>query len=197
MNAFRLVITLSALILAGGCAPVKNLASNEYELTAFSAKRLAAKPRQVSILVTQPDSAAAIQTEQMIYMKKPYQVEPFAKNVWVSPPAEMLYPLIVQSLQASGYFSAVASSPYNQGAQYRLDTQLLDFKQDFIKRPSVFEFTAKVVLTRVKGNESLGSQVIHLDIKCPKDTPYGGVIAANEAARQFTARVTDFVTRRI
>lgn len=197
MQAFAKRIVASGLLLLTGCSPVKNLATNEYNLTAFSARHFTSKPHSASILVTQPDAAAAFQTDQMLYMKKPFQLEPFAKNVWVSQPAEMIYPLMVQSLQASGYFSTVASSPYNQGAMYRLDTQLLDFKQNFIKYPSVFEFTAKVVLTQVKDNRSLGSQVIHLDIKCPKESPYGGVVAANEAAYQFTERVTGFVMGRV
>ncbi len=140
---------------------------------------------------------AGHQTDQMLYVKKPYQIEAFVKNEWVSPPAEMLYPLLVQSLQRSGYFYAVASSLYNVEADYRLDTQLLNLEQNFLKKPSAMDVTVKIVLTRVADNKVIASRIISQHIACPMDTPYGGVIAANKATLQLTATVTNFVISNI
>ncbi len=147
----------------------------------------------ITLLVTTPDAAAGYQTEQMLYVKKPYALEPFVKNAWVNPPADMLYPLILQSLQRTNLFEAVTSNAYTLGATYRLDTQLLSLQQNFLKKPSVLEFSAKVVLTHVSDNNVLASKIINLRILCPSDTPYGGVIAANKATQQFTAALTHFV----
>lgn len=171
------------------------MATNQYQLTTYSAKKIASHPHSITLSVTTPEATSGYQTNAMQYVKKPFQVEPFAKNTWVSPPADMLFPLLTQSLQASGYFAAVVSSPYNQGAEYRLDTQLLTLKQNFLKRPSVLEFSAKVALIHVEDNRVLSSQVIGIEIPCSMDTPYGGVLAANQATRLFTEQVVHFVIK--
>ncbi|STP14063.1 Uncharacterised protein [Legionella bozemanae] len=54
-------------------------------------------------------------------------------------------PFNLQSLQRTNLFEAVTSNAYTLGATYRLDTQLLSLQQNFLKKPSVLEFSAKVV----------------------------------------------------
>lgn len=189
------LIFLCLMILA--CSPVKTPDTNEYQLSAFSSKHWVNKLHPVSILVTAPEAVASFQTEEMLYIKKPYQLESFVKNEWSAPPADMLFPLIVKSLQKTGYFYAVASSPYNEAADYRLDTQLLTLDQSFLKKPSVVEFTVKIVLTRTNDNKVIASKIIHLMTPCASDTPYGGVVAANQASMKFTGILADFIISRI
>jgi cholesterol transport system auxiliary component len=188
----NLGLCLISLLLVA-CSPVKIPATNQYQLTSYSNKQLTKHPQHVALWVTQPDAAAGYQSEQMLYVNKPFQLESFVKNSWSNPPADMLYPLMVQSLQKSGVFYAVLSSSYSQGADYRLDTQLLSLEQSFLRRPSVLQFSAKLVLTRVSDNKVMGSKIISLQIPCPADNPYGGVVAANQVTRQFTARMSEFV----
>lgn len=197
MRLLRIVLLTLCFFLLPACSPVKKIVTNQYQLNAFSVKKLTSHPGNMTLSVSTPEAMAGYQTEAMLYMNKPYQIEHFAKNSWVSPPADMLFSLITQSLQATGYFEAVVSSPYNQGADYRLDTQLLALKQNFLKRPSVLEFSAKVALFHVEDNQVLASRIIHIDIPCATDTPFGGVVAANEATRQFTAQVVQFVMSHI
>jgi cholesterol transport system auxiliary component len=179
------------------CSPVKIPATNQYQLTEYSNKHFVKNPRPIALWVTAPEAVAGYQTNQMLYITKPFQLEPFAKNTWTNPPADMLYPLMVQSLQGTGYFHAVMSSVYSQGADYRVDTQVLSLEQNFLKKPSVLEFSAKVVLTRVSDNKVIASKIISQNVPCLADTPYGGVVAANRAARQFTAVMSGFVVSHI
>jgi cholesterol transport system auxiliary component len=74
-----------------------------------------------------------------------------------------------------------------------LDTFLINLDQLFLSRPSHIELTVKVVLTHVSTNRILASKIIHLQIACPYDTPYGGVVAANKATGELTALVSTFV----
>lgn len=189
-------VSIVFLMLAG-CAPVKITASNQYQLSAYSVKHIGANTGRTTLMVAAPDAVAGYQTEQMLYIKKPFQIEAFAKNAWTNPPADMLYPLMIQSLQGTGFFYAVTTNAYTQGAGYRLDTQLLALEQNFLKKPSVLEFSVKVVLSTIEDNKVLASRIISLQIPCPTDNPYGGVIAANRATRQFTSILTDFVTSHI
>jgi len=192
----KLLSTFALSILAGAltsCSPVKLPVSSQYQISSYSTKQLAIKPSYNTLLVTTPEAVAGYQTEAMLYIKKPYQLEAFTKNAWIDPPANMLYPLLIQSIQRTGYFSAVASSPYTQGADYRLDTQVLHIDQNFLTKPSVLEFSVKFVLTRVSDNKIIASGIINQNLPCPQDTPYGGVIAANKASLLITEAVARFV----
>ncbi|WP_242602160.1 ABC-type transport auxiliary lipoprotein family protein [Legionella nagasakiensis] len=177
--------------LVTACA-VKTPVNNQYKLEAFSCKTAKGHAAS-SILLTQPEAVAGYQTEQMLYMIKPFELNPYAHSAWVGAPASMLFPLMLQSLQYSNYFSAVASTPYGDKADYRLDTQLIELHQNFLVNPSKIQFVAKVVLTYVADNHVIASTIIRREVQCPENTPYGGVLAANIAAKEFTALMTDFV----
>lgn len=196
MNKYSVFLTSITLLLTA-CSPVKLPVTNEYQLNAYSSKQLAKRPKHLTLLITAPEAMADYQTEQMLYVNKPYKLEAFAKNAWSSPPAEMLYPLLMQSVQRSGFFHAVTSTPYAEEADYRLDTQLVRLQQNFLQKPSVLEFAIKVTLTHISDNKVIGSQIISQHIPCPMNTPYGGVIAANKASQNITAAVAQFVVSRI
>lgn len=193
MKFLNFLFLSAGIVALSACSPVKSPVTNQYQLSSYSTKKFGPNSRSVTLLVTAPEAVAGYQTEQMLYMDKPYQVESFAKNAWANPPADMLYPLLIQSLQKAEYFYAVASSPYSAPADYRLDTQLLSLKQNFIKKPSVIEFSVKIALTRIEDNKVVASRILTQYVPCPTDTPYGGVIAANQASHRFTAIAAEFV----
>ncbi|KTC95000.1 ABC-type transport auxiliary lipoprotein family protein [Legionella feeleii] len=197
MNKFGLILLFCAHCLLTACSPIKTPITNQYKLAAFSNKQLAANAAHQSILVTTPDAVAGYQTEQMLYIQQPFELGSFAKNAWIDPPADMLFPLIVQSLQRSGYFYAVASTPHSEQTDYRLDTQLIALQQNFLRKPSVLDLVVKVTLTHVSDNRVVASKVISQHVCCPMDTPYGGVIAANRATENLTAEVTNFVVNHV
>lgn len=179
------------------CSPVKTIVTNQYKLDTWSNRRLAAHTSGRSILVTHPEAATGYQTDQMLYVKKHFEVSSFAHNAWVGPPGDMLLPLIIQSLQNSGYFSAVSSSPNNEETDYRLDTQLIELQQVFIKHPSEINLSVKAVLINVHNERIVASRIFRLCVPCPADNPYGGVVAANQATKQLTAGLTDFIANNI
>lgn len=197
LKILQTLVIVPGLVLLVSCSPVTLPESNQYQISSYSAKSLVPGESSNTLLVTNPEAVAGYQTEAMLYIKTPYQLEAFAKNAWVNAPANMLYPLLIQSLQHSGYFAAVSSSPYSQGADYRLDTQVLRLDQNFLKKPSVLEFAVKMVLTRVSDNHIIGSRIISEALPCPMDTPYGGVIAANKASLRITDAVSRFVVSSI
>lgn len=193
MKRIKMVLLLSVFLLATACSPVKMPVSNQYKLESYSAKKIASKPTRHSLLISLPDAIPGYQTEQMLYTDKPFELSNFAHSAWISSPANMLYPLIIQSLQHSHYFFAVASGPDADKTDYRLDTQLIELQQSFLTKPSKMRLIANVVLTHIDDSRVVASRVISVTIPCPADTPYGGVIAANQAAHTFTAHLSDFV----
>ncbi len=192
-----LTVFISSSVLFSACSPVQTTSTNQYKLSAYSQKGAIRSAKKMTIFVSQTEAAASYRTEQMLYVKKPFSLTAFSKNSWVNPPADMLFPLIIQSLQRSGYFYAVTSNPSLASADYRLDTLLLELQQSFLVKPSVVALGAKVVLIRVSDSRVIASKIISVHVKTPFDTPYGGVIAANRATTNFTAELTSFVSKHI
>ncbi len=197
MNKLIVFIVTSLCGLLTACAPIKNAVNNQYKLETFSAKKIASLRSSRSILVSQPDAIPGYQTEQMLYVDKQFELSSFAHNAWISSPANMLYPLITQSLQHSHYFYAVASGPDADKTDYRLDTQLIALQQNFLTKPSKVELIANVVLTHISDGRIVASRIFNERVPCSEDTPYGGVVAANKAALTFTNRLTQFVVKQV
>lgn len=197
MTKLPILIIVCSQLLLSACSPIKPAITNQYKLSLFSGKKLNTHTKRQSILITQPDAVAGYQTEDMLYVKKPFEISSFAHNSWISAPANMLFPLILQSIQRANYFYAVATTPNSDQTDFRLDTQLIELQQDFLKKPSEIHLLAKVVITHVSDNHVVASRVIAEHVPCPEESPYGGVIAANKAAERFTAELTQFVTSEV
>ncbi|HVT61884.1 MAG TPA: hypothetical protein VHD33_00140, partial [Legionellaceae bacterium] len=116
-----------------------------------------------------------------------------AENAWMSPPAAMLFPLMVSSIESSRYFYAVAVDPNVSKTDYRLESEVIRLQQNFLVKPSQLELVMQVMLIQTNTNKVLATNTIYERIPCPSDTPLGGVIAANQAASKLTRRITYFV----
>lgn len=197
MKKFIAISLTGITFLLSACGPIHNAVNYQYKLESFSTKKKTGAHRKYTILVSQPDAIAGYQTEQMMYINKPFELSNFAHSAWISSPANMIYPLITQSLQHSGYFHAVASGADVDKADYRIDTQLIELQQNFLNHPSQVQLTANVVLTHIPDNRIVSSRLIQEKISCSEDTPYGGVIAANKATYLFTATLSNFVIQQI
>ncbi len=195
LNSKRWLPLCGALLIA--CSPIKTPVSDQYKLESFSTKKIALQKTKQSLLISQPDAMPGYQTEQMLYTDKPYELSVFAHNAWISAPANMLYPLIIQSLQLNDYFFAVASGPDADTTDYRLDTQVIAFQQNFLTKPSTLELTVQAVLNHVSDGRVVASKMFKERVPCPQDTPYGGVIAANQAVYAFTAKLNSFVIKHV
>lgn len=184
---------LASLLMLVACSPAKNEISHHYKMSGYSTKRYHTKPGKSTLLVTQTQAAAGYQSDDMLYIKKPFSLESFSKNGWVDPPANMFFPLLVQSLEQSNRFRAVASTPFAEPTNYRLDTQLIELHQNFLQRPSVIQLSVKATLSNAESAQIIASHIFRQQVPCPSDNPYGGVIATNTASQKITHDITRFV----
>ncbi|MCX7118201.1 MAG: ABC-type transport auxiliary lipoprotein family protein [Legionellales bacterium] len=195
MKKLACLICVSLILTA--CSAIKVPVSHQYKLDAFSAQTTGHKKTNLTLLVSVPEALAGNQTEQIHYLQKPYALDSFVNNAWVSSPANMIYPLIIESLQKTHYFHAVASGPYADRANYRLDTQLISLQQNFQVKPSIVDLVVHGVITHIEDNRIVASRTFHERAISPSDTPYGGVIAANLAVKTFTSNLSSFVVKEI
>lgn len=186
-------IYIFLMLLLSACSSIKPNIINHYSLTQYSAKKIADKPTAHTLLVSTPEAVAGFQSDQMKYTTKPFALSSFTKNAWSNPPASMIYPLLIQSLQKSGYFEAVGSGAFVNKAEFRLDTQLLELKQDFTCHPSVIKLKMKAMVIRISDNYLLSARIFEIQVPCPQNAPYGGVVAANKATSILTEKITNYV----
>lgn len=188
-------MVLLSLLCSTGCSPVKLQNINQYRIEAVSSKQLTTRPSNATLMVSTMKAASGYDDKTMMYVAKPYQLEAFSKNEWVAPPAAMLNIALVESLQNSGYFRAVVMPPYSEYTRYRLNATLLELKQSFLKVPSEVTLILKVELLDLTKGAVLSSRRFVIKRKTSADTPYGGVIATNEATKAMMEKIAQFVVK--
>lgn len=190
----RIILITAFLGLLTGCGGIKLPVTQQFQLTQFSHRVYQKNANNhASLFVSPPEALRGYDSVKMNYSTQPYEVKSFAHHAWLGSPASMIHPLLTQSLQNSGYFRAVSSGIYSDKTDYRLDTQVLMLQQNFMTRPSQMFLVMKLVLNDVQQTRVVASKIFQYRIPCPSDTPYGGVLAANEAVKRFTADAVQFV----
>jgi cholesterol transport system auxiliary component len=189
---------LSALL--GGCArsllpePAASpaLFALSGEIDAPTATAPAATSR--TLIVNLPRAAPGFDTSQIAYVRRPYEIEYFTHNQWVDTPSNMLAPKMVRAIERTGAFQAVLGSPTSAIGQYRLETEIARLQQDFSTSPSHVRLTLRAVLIDTATRKVVASREFDARVDAPTDDPYGGVIAAQQAANQVVADLASFCT---
>ena len=187
-------IAISLIFILSACTSIKLPVTQQYQLTQFSHQVYQKPHGQYTLFVSPPEALRGYDSIKMNYSTKPYEVKAFAHHAWLGSPAQMIHPLLTQSLQTSGYFKAVSSGIYSDKTDFRLDSQLLMLQQNFMTTPSQLFLVMKLVLNDVKNNQVIASKIFQYRLPCPSDTPYGGVLAANQAVKKFTKDAVGFVS---
>jgi cholesterol transport system auxiliary component len=191
---FRFIVC-SFILGLSACTSIKLPVTEYYQLTQFSQKTYQSPHGQSSLFVSPPEALRGYDGIKMNYSTQAFEVKSFAHHAWLGAPALMIQPLLTQSLQSSGYFKAVSSGIYSDKTDYRLDSQLLMLQQNFMTKPSRVFLVMKLVFNDTRNNQVIASKIFQYRIPCPQETPYGGVLAANQAVKQFTADAVKFVAQ--
>lgn len=153
-------------------------------------------PQGPSLSVSVPIANVATDGPQMRYQRVPYQLETFTQSRWMEAPARMLLPLLVNTLESSGAFSAVLgadTAPF--GGVYRLDTELLHFKQDFLVKPSAMHIALRAQLYDMAQHQLVASTVLEYRQAAATNDAEGGVRAANEILPKILQDLQAFVVQ--
>ncbi len=99
------------------------------------------KTHPAILLVFAPETSTVYDTTQMAYAARPYQIAYFSRTEWGERPPQMIHPLLVQTLQKAGYFSAVVTPPFMGHYTHALRTEILALQQDFTAEPATLRLT--------------------------------------------------------
>lgn len=186
------------MVLLSGCSlgPVKSTPVSSYTLTAGEQTPQPTRHSKQVLLIATPTAASGYQSADMIYTLDRYELKSFAKHRWVAPPADMLQPLLLQSLQNSGCFGAVVAPPFSGSADLVLDTKILTLQQEFSGNTSQVTLALQTTLSDSTTHKVVLNQQLQTTVSVSVNTPYAGVIAANQATQQLLQEITQRVCHR-
>lgn len=188
------VIAVSVFVLSG-CnllSPVKK-DSKTYIFNQIPCD-IPQKPKgHITLVVALPEARSMNSTTNIAYSLKPYQVAYYSQNEWIETPAQMLQPLIIQTLQKTNHYTAVLSAPYFGPFDYTLNTQILFLQQAFTLTPPVVQLTVRAQLSRSGTNQLIAVKQFEVNEPIHCCTPYAGVLATNAAVSKVLAELADFV----
>jgi cholesterol transport system auxiliary component len=196
MISYRIVHASCVLVVlaVSGCISFRggSEAVHTYQLSREGGQREvhAADGNSPVVQLSPPQAEPGFETPRMVYLKRPYELEYFATNLWADTPASMLTPLLVQSLTQSGIWRDVVLLPSSVPGDYRLDIYGFALQQEFLQQPSRVRVTALAQLVDLRQSTILGMQRFEAIEPAPSENAYGGVIAANRAVALLLDQIT-------
>jgi cholesterol transport system auxiliary component len=187
MMNYRLAHVVCALLAltAAGCLSPRTDSSeiHTYQLS-LDGRPSEARPGKRDgpvLLVSQPQAEPGFETQRMVYVKRPYELEYYALNQWADTPVRMFTPLLVQALNQNDAWHAVIPLPSSIRGDYRLDTYGFLLQQEFLQQPSRVRVMVRTQLVDLKESTILSTRAFEGVENATSENPYGGVQAANRA----------------
>lgn len=165
---------------------------DRYLLEYAPAEVLPAAANAPVLLISTPDAHGAYATSRIAYMQQQYGLRYYVNSRWADTPANMLAPLLVDAIDAGGYFQAHDAGTGQVAAELRLDTDLTRFHQDFTVKPSVMHITMRAQLVNLREQRVLATRVFDVRVAAQSEDTYGGVQAANRALAQLLPQLVRF-----
>lgn len=199
VQMWRLVIVAVALLVMQGCLPARpGPVIQTYQLNPMPDPERTARPVYqpvpATLLVSTPKARAGFDTPRMAYVQRPHELQYFTKNQWADTPARMLVPTLTQALEQSRIWDAVVVMPSIVRGDYRLDIDNLVLQHEFLQSPSQIHLSLRAQLIDVKEPCVLGTTDFDVLQPAPSDDPYGGVLAANQAAAKLLEQLVAWLS---
>ena len=192
----RMIAGLLVLAGFGGCSVLPKpepVAMNQYVLEYTPHRIASASVADMPVLiVTAARAHGGYDTHRIAYMKQAFSLRYYTRSRWADTPARMLAPLTADAMQATGQFQALYTAPGSIAADYRLDTELIRFHQDFTRQPSVLHITLRAQLVDLRESRVVATQQFDIVEPAATGDSYGGVVAANKAVSLLLDELAQF-----
>ena len=190
----RLLATVLCATLSTGCAlltPVKT-DTTSYVLNGMPADL----PRQTgpsgTLMVLVPETAPLYASRRMAYSTQAFQIGYYNESEWAIAPAQMIQPLLVETMRGAGFSSEIASSSQSGRNTLTLRTEILELRQDFSLEPATFRVAMRFSLLREPTRQLVATKEMAFSEPIREKTAYGGVIAGNAAIEKMLRALADF-----
>lgn len=200
----RIFAACLLLMLVGGCNTLRQTATpypSFYSLDNARVEVHAVTPAPTklpqaapTLIVNPPHAVSGFDSQHIIYVREPHQLEYYAHNEWVDTPAHMIAPLIVAAIESSGRFRAVMRTPSVANGDLRLDTEIMRLQHDLGSHPSHVRFTMRAYIVDNMTRKVLAWREFDETVAAQSENPYGGVVAANRAVQTVLEQLANFCT---
>jgi len=145
------------------------------------------------LVVYPPQTQPVYDTTEIAYMTRPYEIAYFSQHEWAEPPAQMLQPLLVGTLQNTHFFRAVLTPPYAGRHSYALRTEIRELIADFTSEPAALQLSLRFQLSEGATGGIVATKDISVREPLQQKTPYAGVVAGNDATAKALLEMARFV----
>ncbi len=193
MRRLTLSIILLALTLTGCFGPIATPDDRRYMINAMPVDFKSVPKTRAIILVATPETTPIYNTTRIAYTVKPYQIGYYSQHQWAETPAQMLLPLLSQSLEKTHAFEAVVVSPYIGNYDYVLNTQIEKMQLNSLNQQAgYFELVIQAQIISVRSARTIATRQFIIHEPTGMVSPYNGVIAANAAVAKALTQITLF-----
>ena len=189
-----ILLAACTLALAGRNEPVHTYVLG---LDSTDGPPVAGRACAAALLVNVPQASSGFDTPRMVYLLRPHETSHYATSQWADTPARMLAPLLVQAVERTGAWQAVARIPSTIQGDYRLDSEDLVLAQEFFPQPSRVRLTLRVQLVGLRDQRIIGTHAFEVLEEAPSHDAYGGVVAANRAVTTLLERIAAWLRERL
>lgn len=196
LQLIGLTVVALTLVGCGLSTPVSLPEMHIYNLSAVKPTISAKQHRNnKTLLVSLPIPDPGFESNKMIYEPLPFSLRGYANHQWAAPPAEMILPMLAQSMMNQGYYKAVVTTPFTGLTNYRLDTRVISFTQDFTQPTSREHVILQETLINSTTNEVMASKQFSVYVPAPQNNPYSGVVAANRAVAALANEIAAWAVK--
>lgn len=178
-------------------SPVKTPVITEYRIDSAAHPVHTVKKEKITLLVLTPEAKGDYNSTKMMYTMHPHQSAAYSVNAWAQSPAQMIQPLIVQTLDRTGYFHAIVTPPFLGNYDYFLSTQIIEFLQDYTSARGIFCLNIRAQVVSMKTGKVVSTKNFSMREPIFSATPDEGVRAANRAVQKMLGQLAAFVVKSI
>jgi cholesterol transport system auxiliary component len=190
----RIVLAVAPALMLAACAlapaepPVTSALLDQMPLEIPKGMRSA-----TTLIVFPVDARPAVDGTPMAYTLRAHHLAYFAHNRWAESPAQMLQPLLLRTLEATGAFTAVVMPPHRTTGAQGLRVEIVDLVQDFAQEPPVLRLALRARLSDEAANRVIATREFRVQERMEQEAPAAGVAAANAAVARTLAELARWV----
>ncbi len=178
-NSLRGFIYLCIIILFTACSfKPTSLEINQYAID-FKLNNKKFNTTLSEVFIEEPIVNKSFNTHSIFYTTKAYHFEEYALNKWINRPSDMVYNSFFEAIDSSNIFKAVLKDKSKKESLYILKTDVINIYNSIENNKSYGVLKVKFYI--YKDKENIKTFTYDKKILTQENTPYGFVIAINEA----------------
>lgn len=178
-NSIKGFIYLCIIILFTACSfKPTSLEINQYAIN-FKLKENKFNNTLNELYIEEPSVNKSFNNRSIFYTTKAYQFEEYALNKWINKPSDMIHTNIIEAFEYSNIYRTIHKEKRKDKSNYVLKTDVIDIYNMIQNDKSYAVLKVKFYLQMNK--ENIKTYTYDKKIQALSNTPYGFVVAINEA----------------